>query len=145
MYFCDNAIFIYFFPHSRGLSVTPSLTRGLGASHQLVRVFRLFFLFVFIQSEGKCYIICMYIYSYEQVGLLPVPHPILIRRYQANPGTTMWFRYTCRLLNNPCIIKLCIMKVYEKKNNLSKNIKKDPLQKVRGFLQNVRLFGSRLC
>jgi hypothetical protein len=26
------------------------------------------------------------------VGLLPVPHPILIRRYQANPGTSMWFR-----------------------------------------------------
>jgi len=26
------------------------------------------------------------------VGLLPVPHPILIRRYQANPGTDMWFR-----------------------------------------------------
>ncbi|KYM76127.1 UPF0663 transmembrane protein C17orf28 like protein [Atta colombica] len=26
------------------------------------------------------------------VGLLPVPHPILIRRYQANPGTTAWFR-----------------------------------------------------
>jgi len=27
------------------------------------------------------------------VGLLPVPHPILIRRYQANPGTDMWLRY----------------------------------------------------
>jgi hypothetical protein len=27
------------------------------------------------------------------VGLLPVPHPILIRRYQANPGTAIWFRY----------------------------------------------------
>ncbi len=27
------------------------------------------------------------------VGLLPVPHPILIRRYQPNPGTAMWFRY----------------------------------------------------
>ena len=26
------------------------------------------------------------------VGLLPVPHPILIRKYQANSGTTMWFR-----------------------------------------------------
>jgi len=26
------------------------------------------------------------------VGLLPVPHPILIRRYQANPGTALWFR-----------------------------------------------------
>ncbi|XP_026480772.1 protein HID1-like [Ctenocephalides felis] len=26
------------------------------------------------------------------VGLLPVPHPILIRKYQANPGTTAWFR-----------------------------------------------------
>jgi hypothetical protein len=26
------------------------------------------------------------------VGLLPVPHPILIRRYQANPGTRLWFR-----------------------------------------------------
>lgn len=26
------------------------------------------------------------------VGLLPVPHPILIRRYQANFGTTAWFR-----------------------------------------------------
>nr|XP_018904665.1 PREDICTED: protein HID1 [Bemisia tabaci] len=26
------------------------------------------------------------------VGLLPVPHPILIRKYQANPGTTTWFR-----------------------------------------------------
>ncbi|XP_056626934.1 protein HID1b [Triplophysa dalaica] len=25
------------------------------------------------------------------VGLLPVPHPILIRRYQANEGTTLWF------------------------------------------------------
>lgn len=25
------------------------------------------------------------------VGLLPVPHPILIRKYQANSGTTMWF------------------------------------------------------
>ncbi len=29
------------------------------------------------------------------VGLLPVPHPILIRRYQPNPGTAMWFRYPC--------------------------------------------------
>uniref|UniRef100_A0A1I8GD64 HID1 protein n=1 Tax=Macrostomum lignano TaxID=282301 RepID=A0A1I8GD64_9PLAT len=26
------------------------------------------------------------------VGLLPVPHPILIRKYQANAGTTIWFR-----------------------------------------------------
>ncbi|XP_070707905.1 protein HID1b [Pempheris klunzingeri] len=26
------------------------------------------------------------------VGLLPVPHPILIRKYQANGGTAMWFR-----------------------------------------------------
>ncbi|KAK2572080.1 Protein HID1 [Acropora cervicornis] len=26
------------------------------------------------------------------VGLLPVPHPILIRKYQANSGTQMWFR-----------------------------------------------------
>jgi hypothetical protein len=26
------------------------------------------------------------------VGLLPVPHPILIRKYQANSGTSMWFR-----------------------------------------------------
>ena len=26
------------------------------------------------------------------VGLLPVPHPILIRRYQANRGTDLWFR-----------------------------------------------------
>ncbi|KAJ0060043.1 hypothetical protein NL108_002833, partial [Boleophthalmus pectinirostris] len=25
------------------------------------------------------------------VGLLPVPHPILIRKYQANAGTTTWF------------------------------------------------------
>lgn len=25
------------------------------------------------------------------VGLLPVPHPILIRKYQANAGTTAWF------------------------------------------------------
>jgi hypothetical protein len=26
------------------------------------------------------------------VGLLPVPHPILIRKYQTNAGTTVWFR-----------------------------------------------------
>lgn len=26
------------------------------------------------------------------VGLLPVPHPILIRKYQANVGTAAWFR-----------------------------------------------------
>lgn len=26
------------------------------------------------------------------VGLLPVPHPILIRKYQANSGTATWFR-----------------------------------------------------
>ena len=26
------------------------------------------------------------------VGLLPVPHPILIRKYQPNSGTVMWFR-----------------------------------------------------
>jgi hypothetical protein len=26
------------------------------------------------------------------VGLLPVPHPILIRKYQPNVGTIMWFR-----------------------------------------------------
>lgn len=26
------------------------------------------------------------------VGLLPVPHPILIRKYQPNAGTSMWFR-----------------------------------------------------
>ena len=27
------------------------------------------------------------------VGLLPVPHPILIRRYQANTGTDLWIRW----------------------------------------------------
>ena len=26
------------------------------------------------------------------VGLLPVPHPILIRKYQPNSGTVIWFR-----------------------------------------------------
>ncbi|KAG7507139.1 hypothetical protein JOB18_025180 [Solea senegalensis] len=26
------------------------------------------------------------------VGLLPIPHPILIRKYQANAGTAVWFR-----------------------------------------------------
>lgn len=26
------------------------------------------------------------------VGLLPVPHPILIRKYQTNAGTSLWFR-----------------------------------------------------
>ncbi|OQR77610.1 UPF0663 transmembrane protein C17orf28-like [Tropilaelaps mercedesae] len=26
------------------------------------------------------------------VGLLPVPHPILIRKYQANAGTALWFK-----------------------------------------------------
>ncbi|KAA3672582.1 uncharacterized protein DEA37_0000884, partial [Paragonimus westermani] len=26
------------------------------------------------------------------VGLLPVPHPILIRKYQSNSGTAVWFR-----------------------------------------------------
>lgn len=26
------------------------------------------------------------------VGLLPVPHPIVIRRYQTNIGTNHWFR-----------------------------------------------------
>ncbi|VDN11803.1 unnamed protein product [Dibothriocephalus latus] len=26
------------------------------------------------------------------VGLLPVPHPILIRKYQSNFGTAVWFR-----------------------------------------------------
>lgn len=26
------------------------------------------------------------------VGLLPVPHPILIRKYQSNTGATSWFR-----------------------------------------------------
>lgn len=26
------------------------------------------------------------------VGLLPIPHPILIRKYQTNSGTTLWFR-----------------------------------------------------
>uniref|UniRef100_A0A3P8UUZ4 HID1 domain containing n=2 Tax=Cynoglossus semilaevis TaxID=244447 RepID=A0A3P8UUZ4_CYNSE len=26
------------------------------------------------------------------VGLLPIPHPILIRKYQANNSTTLWFR-----------------------------------------------------
>ena len=25
------------------------------------------------------------------VGLLPVPHAILIRKYQTNPGTSVWF------------------------------------------------------
>lgn len=25
------------------------------------------------------------------VGLLPVPHPILIRKYQANEGSAVWF------------------------------------------------------
>ena len=25
------------------------------------------------------------------VGLLPVPHPILIRKYQSNEGTSGWF------------------------------------------------------
>lgn len=26
------------------------------------------------------------------VGLLPVPHPILIRKYQTNAGTSTWLR-----------------------------------------------------
>jgi len=26
------------------------------------------------------------------VGLLPVPHPILTRRYQENPATNLWFQ-----------------------------------------------------
>jgi hypothetical protein len=27
----------------------------------------------------------------RQVGLLPVPHPIVIRKYQANQYTSLWF------------------------------------------------------
>ncbi|CAI4229407.1 unnamed protein product [Auanema sp. JU1783] len=42
------------------------------------------------------------------VGLLPVPHPILIRKYQSNPATNHWFRtYTWGVIyirnNNPPI------------------------------------------
>ena len=36
------------------------------------------------------------------VGLLPVPHPILIRRYQTNTGTDLWIRW--ELLES----KLCL-------------------------------------
>eukprot|EP01098_Paradermamoeba_levis_P010315 TRINITY_DN4335_c0_g1_i1.p2 TRINITY_DN4335_c0_g1~~TRINITY_DN4335_c0_g1_i1.p2 ORF type:complete len:129 (+),score=32.03 TRINITY_DN4335_c0_g1_i1:618-1004(+) len=32
-----------------------------------------------------------YLQKNTLVGLLPVPHPILIRRYQQNPSTNMWF------------------------------------------------------
>ena len=42
------------------------------------------------------------------VGLLPVPHPILIRKYQANSGTTMWFRtYMWGVIYLRLAIQLC--------------------------------------
>ena len=43
------------------------------------------------------------------VGLLPVPHPILIRRYQANTGTDLWIRWGTvafkLCLKRPCFFK----------------------------------------
>lgn len=47
------------------------------------------------------------------VGLLPVPHPILIRKYQANAGTAMWFRtyiwgvIYLRYINLPVFFGMC--------------------------------------
>ncbi len=51
-----------------------------------------------------CVCVCHLVYSWDDethildylrgttlVGLLPVPHPILIRRYQDNLATNMWF------------------------------------------------------
>jgi hypothetical protein len=36
--------------------------------------------------------ILAYLNSNTLVGVLPVPHPILIRKYQHNAATTSWFR-----------------------------------------------------
>ena len=62
------------------------------------------------------------------VGLLPVPHPILIRRYQANTGTDLWIRWgpldleavfegvltlqnhTEKLLLRPLYLSKCVLK-----------------------------------
>ena len=33
-----------------------------------------------------------YLHNSTLVGVLPVPHPIIIRKYQANSATTSWFR-----------------------------------------------------
>jgi len=42
-------------------------------------------------SSGDETTILQYLKETTLVGLLPVPHPILIRRYQNNAATNMWF------------------------------------------------------
>jgi len=42
-------------------------------------------------SSGDESTILAYLKQTTMVGLLPVPHPILIRRYQNNAATNMWF------------------------------------------------------
>ena len=42
-----------------------------------------------VTEEGE---ILRFLQNGTLVGLLPVPHPILIRRYQANKDSMMWFR-----------------------------------------------------
>lgn len=44
------------------------------------------------------------------VGLLPVPHPILIRKYQANSGTAAWFRtYMWGIIYLRFVIIFCLI------------------------------------
>jgi hypothetical protein len=40
---------------------------------------------------GKSTSTVEYLKTTTLVGLLPVPHPIFIRRYQHNPATELWF------------------------------------------------------
>ena len=42
-----------------------------------------------LTDEGE---IIKFLQNGTLVGLLPVPHPLLLRRYQANAGTNHWFR-----------------------------------------------------
>ena len=36
-------------------------------------------------------VFCSLIFSFPQVGVLPVPHAIVVRKYQANKYTGLWF------------------------------------------------------
>jgi len=48
----------------------------------------IFVLFSDVKSEHE---VLAYLKNGTLVGLLPVPHPIIIRKYQASEATELWF------------------------------------------------------
>lgn len=49
---------------------------------------RVYFFYSDVKSEHE---VLEYLKNGTLVGLLPVPHPILIRKYQASESTELWF------------------------------------------------------